>query len=167
VTDYRVVVLGLGGIGSAAVYWLSSSLGSEVLGLEQFPLGHDRGGSEDHSRIIRLSYHTPAYVELAKSAYAAWESVEVDSGEPLVLRTGGVDLAPPGAAIGLDDYRMSLEAAGVPFEMLDARRDRPSLAAVASGGGCDGPVPGAIRDWSWPHEPTTSIGGWRAGAAQP
>lgn len=119
-TDYRVVVLGLGGIGSAAAYWLSRSLGSDVLGLEQFPLGHDRGGSEDHSRIIRLSYHTPAYVELAKSAYDAWESVEVDSGEPLVLRTGGIDLAPPGAAIGLDDYRMSLEAAGVPFEMLDA-----------------------------------------------
>jgi len=120
VTDYRVAVLGLGGIGSAAVYWASRRLGSEVLGLEQFELGHVRGGSEDHSRIIRLSYHTPAYVELAKAAYDAWEQVEVESGEQLVLRTGGLDLAPAGASIGLADYRTSMAAASVPFEELDA-----------------------------------------------
>ncbi len=119
-SDYRVVVLGLGGIGSAAAYWASRRLGADVLGVEQFELGHVRGGSEDHSRIIRLSYHTPEYVELAKSAYRAWEQVEVDSGEPLVLRTGGLDLAPAGASIGLDDYRSSMIASGVPFEELDA-----------------------------------------------
>jgi sarcosine oxidase len=75
VTDYRVAVVGLGGIGSAAAYWASRRLGPDVLAVEQFPLGHDRGGSEDHSRIIRLSYHTPGYVELAKAAYDAWEQV--------------------------------------------------------------------------------------------
>jgi sarcosine oxidase len=120
VTDYRVAVLGLGGIGSAAAYWASRRLGGDVLGVEQFELGHPRGGSEDHSRIIRLSYHTPAYVELAKAAYEAWERVEVDSGEQLVLRTGGLDLAPANASIGLDDYRESMTSASVPFEELDA-----------------------------------------------
>lgn len=119
-TDYRVVVLGLGGIGSAAAYWASRRLGGDVLGIEQFEVGHNRGGSEDHSRIIRLSYHTPAYVELAKAAYRAWEEVEVASGEPLVLRTGGLDLAPAEASIGLDSYRTSMTAAGVPFEELDS-----------------------------------------------
>jgi sarcosine oxidase len=120
VTDYRVAVLGLGGIGSAAAYWASRRLGGDVLGVEQFEPGHPRGGSEDHSRIIRLSYHTPAYVELAKAAYEAWEQVEVDSGEQLILRTGGLDLAPSGASIGLDDYRESMTAASVPFAELDA-----------------------------------------------
>ena len=119
-TDYRVGVLGLGGIGSAAAYWASRRLGSEVLGVEQFGLGHLRGGSEDHSRIIRLSYHTPGYVELAKAAYDTWNQVEAESGEPLVLETGGLDLAPAGAVIGLDDYRASMTAAGVAFEELDA-----------------------------------------------
>ena len=119
-TDFRVAVLGLGGIGSAAVYWASRRLGSEVLGIEQFELGHIRGGSEDHSRIIRLSYHTQAYVELAKAAYDAWEQVEVESGEQLVLRTGGLDLSPAGASIGLANYRTSMTAARVPFEELDA-----------------------------------------------
>jgi len=120
VSDYRVVVLGLGGIGSAAAYWASRRIGREVLGIDQFELGHDRGGSEDHSRIIRLSYHTPAYVELAKGAYEAWEEVEVDSGDQLILRTGGLDLASTHATIGLDSYRSSMNAAGVLFEELDA-----------------------------------------------
>jgi sarcosine oxidase len=120
VRDFQVVVLGLGGIGSAAAYWASRSIGAGVLGIEQHELGHNRGGSEDHSRIIRLSYHTPAYVELAKGAYEAWEQVEVDSGEQLILRTGGLDLAPTHATIGLDSYRSSMAAAGVPFEELDA-----------------------------------------------
>ncbi|HLF59695.1 MAG TPA: N-methyl-L-tryptophan oxidase [Acidimicrobiia bacterium] len=119
-TDHRLIILGLGGIGSAAAYWASRRLGDSVLALEQYGMGHSNGGSEDHSRIIRLSYHTPGYVELAKSAYLAWEQVEVDSGEQLVLRTGGLDLAPAGASIGLRDYRDSMTAARVPFEELDA-----------------------------------------------
>lgn len=119
-TEFSTIVLGLGGIGSGAAYWLSRRLGNDVLGIEQFELGHSRGGSEDHSRIIRLSYHTPEYVELAKLAYDAWEQVEVDSGEPVVLRTGGLDISPADAAIPLDDYRNSLTAAGVGYEELDA-----------------------------------------------
>ncbi|MCB8986595.1 MAG: hypothetical protein H6661_02455 [Ardenticatenaceae bacterium] len=67
--EFEYIVLGLGGIGSGALYWLARQAGGEVLGLEQFAIGHGRGGSQDHSRIIRLSYHTPGYVELAKAAY--------------------------------------------------------------------------------------------------
>jgi len=120
VSDYRAIVLGLGGIGSASAYWLSRRLGKEILGIEQFELGHGRGGSEDHSRIIRLSYHTPAYVEMAKAAYEAWETLEIESGEQVVLRTGGLDLASRSSVIGLDDYRTSMASVGVPFEELDA-----------------------------------------------
>lgn len=118
--DYRYLVLGLGGLGSAAAYWLARRAGGEVLGLEQFELGHDRGGSHDHSRIIRLSYHTPGYVQLAKAAYQAWAALEADSGETLILKTGGLDLFPAGGVIPLADYTGSLDAAGVPFELLDA-----------------------------------------------
>jgi sarcosine oxidase len=120
VSDFRAIVLGLGGIGSASAYWLSRRLGEEVLGIEQFELGHGRGASEDHSRIIRLSYHTPGYVEMAKSAYEAWETLEVESGEQVVLRTGGLDLASPSSVIGLDAYRTSMVTAGVSFEELEA-----------------------------------------------
>jgi monomeric sarcosine oxidase len=119
--DYEYIVLGLGGFGSAAAYWLARRAGAEVLGLEQFELGHVRGESQDHSRIIRLSYHTPAYVELAKHAYTAWREVERDAGEQLILRTGGLDFAPRVSAIPLTSYSESMDAARVPYEMLDAR----------------------------------------------
>ena len=118
--DYEYIVCGLGGFGSAAAYWLARRAGTEVLGLEQFELGHVRGESQDHSRIIRLSYHTPGYVELAKHAYAAWAEVERDSGEQLVLRTGGLDLGPRESAIDLGNYTRSMDAAGVSYEPLDA-----------------------------------------------
>ena len=59
-TADEYIVVGCGGIGSAATYWLARHAGREVLGIEQFALGHDRGESQDHSRIIRLSYHDPA-----------------------------------------------------------------------------------------------------------
>lgn len=55
--SFTHIVIGLGGLGSAAAYWLSRQAGNEVLGLEQFELGHVRGESQDHSRIIRLTYH--------------------------------------------------------------------------------------------------------------
>jgi sarcosine oxidase len=120
-TDVEYIVLGLGGLGSGAAYWLARAAGRDVLGLERFELGHDRGESQDHSRIIRLSYHTPAYVKLAQRAYECWAAVETDAGEPCLLRTGGLDLAPSGSAIPLDPYAASMRAAGVAFEELDAR----------------------------------------------
>ncbi|MGH2709253.1 MAG: N-methyl-L-tryptophan oxidase, partial [Actinomycetota bacterium] len=83
-------------------------------------IGHGRGESQDHSRIIRLSYHTPEYVELAKYAFRAWAEVERDAGEPLILKTGGLDWGPRVSAIPLSNYTDSMDAAGVPYEWLDA-----------------------------------------------
>jgi sarcosine oxidase len=118
--DYEYIVLGLGGLGSGAAYWLSRRAGGEVLGIEQFELGHVRGESEDHSRIIRLSYHTPAYVELAKLAYDAWDTLQYESGDQVLLKTGGLDFAKPDSLIPLDTYRDAMRACDVPFEDLDA-----------------------------------------------
>lgn len=115
-SEFDYVVLGLGGIGSAAAYWLSRRFGDRVLGLERFELGHVRGESQDHSRIIRLSYHTPEYVRLAMRAYSTWAEVERDSGEQLVLKTGGLDLGPMDGAIDLAGYAQSMRACDVPFE---------------------------------------------------
>ena len=118
--DSDAIVVGLGGIGSAAAYWLSTRLGDRVLGLEQFELGHPNGASQDHSRIIRYSYHRPDYVRLARRAYASWAEVEAESGERVVTVTGGLDLWPPGAFYPIEDYTASLGGEGIPFELLDA-----------------------------------------------
>jgi sarcosine oxidase len=89
---YQVIVIGCGGIGSAAAYWLARRVGAGILAIEQFPLGHDRGSSQDHSRIIRRSYHDPSYTALAGPAYDLWSEVEAESGVQLVFKTGGLDL---------------------------------------------------------------------------
>ena len=117
--DWDVVVVGLGALGSAAA-WALARAGARVLGLEQFALGHHRGASHDHARIIRRSYHTPGYVRLAGLAYAAWAELEWEAEERLVVTTGGLDLFPAGSAIPPGPYRASLEACGVPYQWLDA-----------------------------------------------
>ena len=118
--EWDAIVVGLGAIGSGAAYWLSRRFGDRVLGLEQFELGHSNGASQDHSRIIRLSYHRPDYVRLARRAYQTWAEVEAESGTTIVTRTGGLDVAPRDAAIPLADYMASMTAEDVPFEHLDA-----------------------------------------------
>jgi sarcosine oxidase len=115
---YDLVVVGLGALGSSTA-WHAARRGLSVLGLEQFELGHDRGASHDTSRILRHSYHTPEYVDLTFAAYDDWAVLERETGETFVTVTGGVDLFPPGAAIPMDDYTLSMGARGVPFEVLD------------------------------------------------
>lgn len=120
---FEHIVIGAGALGSAAAYWLSARSGSgRVLLCEQFYPGHPWGSSDDHSRIIRHAYHSPVYTALTPSAYSTWAEVEEHSGERLVLRTGGLDLAgedTPGHAV-LETYRASLDVAGIPYERLDA-----------------------------------------------
>jgi monomeric sarcosine oxidase len=118
----RYVVIGGGGIGSAAAYWLSRRAGDEVVCLEQFQLGHELGASEDHSRIIRHSYHSPVYTALTGHAYAAWREVEAESGLPLVHATGMLNLAPR-ESVGtrfLDACAASMDAFGIGHERLGA-----------------------------------------------
>ncbi|MGC2649628.1 MAG: N-methyl-L-tryptophan oxidase [Candidatus Cybelea sp.] len=117
--EYDVIVLGLGALGSAAAYW-SAKRGARVLGLEQFEFGHARGSSHDRSRIIRLSYFTPAYVRMAKEAYRAWASLEEDAGERLVVKTGGLDIGPRRSSVRMSEHVNSMRDCGVPFEELDA-----------------------------------------------
>jgi sarcosine oxidase len=122
--DWDAIVIGLGAIGSAAAYWLSRSLGQSVLGLERFEMDHVNGASADHSRIIRLSYHRPDYVRLAKRAYETWAEVEAEAGGRIVTTTGGLDLWPADPAIPKADYTESLTAEDVPFDLVDAAEIR-------------------------------------------
>lgn len=118
-TDCEYIVVGCGGIGSGALYWLSREVGGEVLGLEQYQLGHDYGGSQDHSRIIRLSYHDPSYTTLSPHTFEAWRTVEEESGERLVIKTGGLDLEQAdGKPEYVNQYAGAMAAAGIPHEEL-------------------------------------------------
>lgn len=120
---YRVIVIGCGAIGAATAYWLSLRLGHDaVLALEQYELGHRRGASEDHSRVIRHAYSRPDYTALTPAAYQSWNVIERETGLRLVHRTGGLVIAERGTA-GLESLQATataMAASGLPFEMLSA-----------------------------------------------
>lgn len=116
---FDVVVLGLGGMGSAAVFHLASR-GQRVLGIEQFSEAHDRGSSHGASRIIRQAYYEhPAYVPLVRRAYELWERLQIDSGADLLHLTGGLMIGPPGSPV-VDGTIASATQHGLPYELLDA-----------------------------------------------
>lgn len=83
-----VIVLGLGAMGSAACAHLARR-GRRVVGLEQFPLVHDRGSSHGETRIIRLAYFEhPDYVPLLHRCYELWDELEAATNQTLFGKTG-------------------------------------------------------------------------------
>jgi sarcosine oxidase len=85
---YDVIVLGVGGMGSAAAFELARR-GRRVLGLEQFPFVHDRGSSHGQTRIIRKAYFEhPGYVPLLCRAYERWYDLEQRVGRHLFTECG-------------------------------------------------------------------------------
>jgi sarcosine oxidase len=118
--SYAYAVVGCGGLGSAITYWLSRRAGADVVGLEQFELGHVRGGSQDHSRIIRSSYHDPIYTALTPHTFGAWREAEEAAGLQLVFPTGGVMMGAPGGEHThmIDAYEHALAGASIPFERV-------------------------------------------------
>jgi sarcosine oxidase len=130
VETYDVIVVGLGGMGSAAACHLAAR-GRRVLGLERHGPAHDLGASHGGSRITRQSYfEDPAYVPLLLRAYELWEALERDSGRDLMDLCGGLMLGAPDSRT-VTGSRLSSERWGLPHEMLDAaeiRRRFPNLA---------------------------------------
>ncbi len=116
---YDVIVIGLGGMGSAAAFHLARR-GRRVLGLEQFGLLHDRGSSHGLTRIIRLAYHEDSsYVPLLRRSYELWHELEQLAGEQLLITTGSIEGGPEGGPM----FQGALEAArmhDLPHEVLDA-----------------------------------------------
>jgi sarcosine oxidase len=95
------VVIGAGGMGSAAIYELARR-GRRVLGLEQFGIPHELGSSAGATRIFRFAYFEhPGYVPLMRLSFARWQALERDFGERLITVTGGLDIGlPAGRVVG-------------------------------------------------------------------
>ena len=121
-TDYEYIVLGCGGIGSATAYWLARRKSKNVLGIEQFEHGHHHGGSQDHSRIIRLTYYYPQYIRLAPASYTAWHTLEEESGVQMVFKTGSIQFSPVDHPYRyeIDKYTGAMDETGVPYDRVDA-----------------------------------------------
>lgn len=93
-STYDVIVLGVGGMGSAACFELARRK-RRVLGLEQFPLVHSRGSSHGQTRIIRTAYYEhPNYVPLLRHAFARWQHLEKTTGRKLLTPCPCLNIGP-------------------------------------------------------------------------
>ncbi len=114
---YDVIVLGLGGMGSAAAYHLARR-GQRVLGLDAHPRGHQAGSSHGRSRIIRQAYHeAPEYVPLVQRAYALWRELEAEAGRELLTITGGLLVGTPDSEV-IQGATLSARLHNLPLERL-------------------------------------------------
>ncbi|MET7425988.1 N-methyl-L-tryptophan oxidase [Dactylosporangium sp. NPDC005555] len=144
---YDVIVIGLGGMGSAAAHHLAAR-GQRVLGLDRFGPAHDQGASHGGSRITRQSYfEDPAYVPLLLRSYELWAALERDSGRSLTDLCGGLMLGAPDS-LTVAGSRLSAEQWGLPHEILassEIRRRFPNLRPASHEIGLYEPQAGYVR----------------------
>ncbi|MET7701083.1 N-methyl-L-tryptophan oxidase [Streptomyces sp. NPDC005485] len=130
---YDVIVIGLGGMGSAAAYHLARR-GRRVLGLERFGPVHALGASHGGSRIYRQSYAEGAgYVPLLLRARELWRELAADCGEEVFTTTGGLVLGPHDSPMVAGSVRSALTW-GLEHEVLDSneiRRRFPTFTPTA------------------------------------
>src|SRR3974377_1224062 len=94
-SDFDVVVCGLGVTGSAALHELARR-GARAVGRDRLEIGHERGSSHGETRVIRLGYFEhPSYVPLVTRAYAKWREIETEARRQLLHVTGIVEIGPP------------------------------------------------------------------------
>ncbi len=126
---YEAIVLGVGGVGSAAIYHLAQR-GVRTLGIERFDLAHDRGSSHGQTRLIRQTYFEhPDYVPLVQRAFAGWRDLEQAVGERLYHEVGLVQIGLPDGEV-IRGVRKSARMHNLSIENLsahDTQRRFPGL----------------------------------------
>src|ERR1700709_1627866 len=106
---FDVAVIGLGAMGSAALYHLARG-GRRVIGIERAAPGHEGGSSHGESRIIRLAqFENPAYTPLVRRAYEHWRALEREGAETVLVATGMLEAGPPGSPIVEGSLRAARE----------------------------------------------------------
>ena len=116
--SFDIIVIGCGGIGSAAVYY-AAKRGLKTLGIEQFDPVHDRGSSHGQTRVIRKAYFEhPDYVPLLQRAYENWHEFEEQVGRQLYFRTGLLEVGPESGAL-IHGVRTSALQHSLPLENVE------------------------------------------------
>jgi sarcosine oxidase len=127
VQTYNTIVLGLGGVGSAALYHLAKR-GEKVLGIDQFSPPHTLGSSHGETRITRQAIGEGLqYTPMVLRAYEIFRQMEKESGQELLSVTGGLMISSPGSggihnvADFYENCTLAAKQFGIKHDLLDAK----------------------------------------------
>lgn len=124
---YDLIVVGLGAMGSAALYQ-ASLRGARVLGIDRFQPPHTLGSSHGDTRITRRAIgEGEMYMPFITRSHEIWQELEAKSGLQLFHQSGGLIIAPKSGGAGFhvsgDFVDLSARIAdkfGIPYEILSA-----------------------------------------------
>lgn len=139
-SQYDVIVIGLGAMGSASVYQLARA-GKRVLGIDQFHPPHTHGSSHGETRITRLAIgEGAAYTPFAIRSHELWREFERETSEKMLFPIGGLiigDRHSTGRFHTKSDFLGTTIAAanhyGVRHEMLSSSDLRARFPQFATG----------------------------------
>lgn len=143
--DIDVAVIGLGTMGSMALWQLSRRPELRVAGFEQYGIGHPYGAYAGESRLFRLAYHEgSAYVPMLLRARELWQELNEVTGHEVfapvgTLSVGGRETAPlRNVLASVTRHRLPHEVLG-PEEMRarypQYRIGDDDIAVLDTGGG--------------------------------
>src|SRR6185295_20197541 len=85
---FDTIVIGLGAMGSAALYQLAQAR-QNVLGIDQFAPPHRLGSSHGETRITRVACgEGPEYTQFARRSHEIWRELERETGASLLVQNG-------------------------------------------------------------------------------
>jgi sarcosine oxidase len=111
---YDAIVLGAGGVGSAAMYHLARR-GARVLGIDAHQPPHSYGSSHGQTRVIRQAYFEHSnYVPLLRESYREWRTLESETQRTLFHQIGLIEIGPedgvvvPGVLRAADEHGLNV-----------------------------------------------------------
>lgn len=151
---YDVIVLGLGAMGSAAVYQLAKR-GAHVLGIDRYAPPHNHGSTHGDTRVTRLAIGEGAhYTPLVMRSHEIWREIEREMGADLLTANGGLIISSnsnPASTHVKGFFQNTVDAArrhGIAHELLDAaeiRRRYPMFKVRDDEFGYFEPTAGFVR----------------------
>jgi sarcosine oxidase len=122
---FDTIVIGLGAMGSAALYQLAKA-GQRVLGIDRFAPPHRMGSSHGETRITRLACgEGPEYTQFARRSHEIWRELEAKTGKALLVQSGFLAISGEGPRAAnhenpdfLGTTIEAAERAGIAHELL-------------------------------------------------
>lgn len=117
-TKKRVAVIGVGTIGSQAM-WRLASRGADVIGFDRYAPGHDRSAAGGETRVFRSAHFEDSrYVPLLRHADTLWRELQAETGRELRRLTGCL-LMGPAEHEQMRTVLASIAEHGLDHEVLD------------------------------------------------